>query len=642
MKLKSLAFQVDLARQAERPSTLKEIIDFGGSMGYNELFLYGEGSLEYKTHPNCSNPWALTQKNFTKLQEYAKAKYSMLLIPIIPVLGHADFILNIKELEHLREVKDPTDNIINVNMRQFCTTNPETYKVIEELISEWAEITSSPYIHIGGDESWNFAACSDCRKKAEKIGRGRMLAEYLNDINDIVKKQGKKTMVWQDMLFYFEDCLQYLDKDIIICDWHYETVERHPGISIYNWKKTNFQAAYKKHGLSFLVCPKSKCNYEEETLNIKSLLEYSEKNNPAGVLNTAWVMSGIPYASCYPSLAYCAACNNGNTLPDTREFLHKFAKENFEGDIDLLPLLIDLFGNVAELEPFTGLGKWITYQNSEPDMIVAGKLDEGVNFLKKIKGKTVAGKAYKEALKLIFRRMAIAKRLEANVNEIAKDYASDNIVKSGILNKLATISLLVEKIPKQIKLEQRVWNKNRYKDQTNPIVKQWEEAESTIGEFIKSVRKIIDGKAKASTLFQPTLELTLVNNDCSWQELTIFSSDTGKNYQKIGIYPQCGPFGRHVKTFKLPNAGKFIKLELAGLGQLLLHYARIIGPNLELSPKEIISDEGAVIDKEHILIDDYKPTQMGSVNACKYFSNGTEQPKAIIEIKMTNVKHSHL
>jgi len=635
MKLKSLAFQVDLARQAEKPSTLKQIIDFGGSVGYNELFLYGEGALEYKTHPNCSTPWALTQKNFIKLQQYAKDEYSMRLVPVIPVLGHANFILNTKELEHLREVKDSADTIINVNIRQFCPAIPETYKVIEELLSEWAEITSAPYIHIGGDESWNFAACPDCRKKAEKIGRGKMLAEYFNDINAIIKKHGKQTMVWHDMLFYFEDCLQYLDKDIIICDWHYKAVERHPGISIYNWKKTDFQAVYQKHELSFLACPRSKCNYEEDTLNIKSLLEYSQKNNPAGVLNTVWEMSGIPYASCYPSLAYCAACNKGTNLPDPREFLHEFTKEHFVGDIELLPLLTDLFGEAAELKPFTGLDNWITYQDSEADMMLAGKLDEAINILKKINGKTVAGKAYKEALKLIFIRMAIAKRLQATVNEIAKAYAADNIIKSRILNKLKIISLLLDKIPEQIKFEQKVWNKNRYKEQANPIVEQWQTAEITLGEFVKSVRKIIAGKIKASSLFPPTLELTLVNNDCSWQELTIFSSANGKKYKKIGRYPQCGPFGRYVKTFKLSDTGKFIKLELTGLGQLLVHYARIIGPNLELSPKEIITTEGAVINKENILTDDYKPTLMGSADASKYFSNGMEQPKTTIEIKMT-------
>jgi len=72
MKFKSIAFQIDIARQMENRSTLKEIIDFGGQAGYNELFLYGEGALEYKSHPCCSYPWALTQKEFIDLRDYAR------------------------------------------------------------------------------------------------------------------------------------------------------------------------------------------------------------------------------------------------------------------------------------------------------------------------------------------------------------------------------------------------------------------------------------------------------------------------------------------------------------------------------------------------------------------------------------------
>jgi glycosyl hydrolase family 20 len=633
MKFRNIAFQVDVARQIETPSTLKRIIDFGGSVGYNELFLYGEGALEYKSHTECSSQWALTQKKFLDLQKYAADEYGMRLVPVIPVLGHANFILNNKKLEHLREVKNPDDAIVRCNMRQFCPSIPESYKVIEEILAEWAEITSAPYLHIGGDESWNFAVCPECRKKAGSIGRGKMLAEYFNQINAIVRKHGKQTMIWHDMLFYFDDCLPHLDNDIIICDWHYKPVERHPGISIYNWIKIDFSAEYRKQGLPFFVCPKSKCNYPEETANIKSFLEYSQNRKPAGFLNTVWEMSGIPYASCYPSLAYAAACCQRDDLPDPRAFLHQFAKEHFTGEVELLPLLVDLFSETAELQPFSGLDNWINYQDSGPDLLLAGKLDEAMKMVKKVRGKTIPGKAYREALELIFKRMAIAKRLQGMVNEIAVVYLAGSPVKNKIANKLAEISSLLDKIQEQIKLEEKVWNKNRYSDQNNPIVKQWNAAEETLREFIKSVRKILSGKAKATSVFPSVLELTLVNNDCSWQELTIFSSGNGSKYHKIGSYPQCGPFGRYTKTFKLPDNGKFIKLELAGLGQLLVHYARVIGPGLELIPEKILKTEGAVLTPEKLLVDDFKPALMGSVESSSYFSNGQEQPKSLIEIK---------
>ena len=66
------AFQLDLARQVERPDKIAEIIKAGAEMNYNVLFLYAEGALEYETHPEISTPFALSKKDFLELQKLAK------------------------------------------------------------------------------------------------------------------------------------------------------------------------------------------------------------------------------------------------------------------------------------------------------------------------------------------------------------------------------------------------------------------------------------------------------------------------------------------------------------------------------------------------------------------------------------------
>lgn len=636
MKYKKIAFQVDIARQIEKPETLKRIIDFGGSVGYNELFLYGEGAFEYKKHPECSRKWALKQDDFINLQDYASEKYKMFLIPVIPALGHANYALDSKKFEHLREVKGHVKPVIKTSMRQFCTSNPESYSVIEELLAEWMEITRAPYIHIGGDESWNFATCPECRRKAEKIGRGRSLAEHFNSVNGIVKKHGKQTIIWHDMLFYYQDCLSLLDKDIIICDWHYEeNIEHNPGISIYNWSKTDFLKAYENEKLSAYICPMSKFNFPKESSNIKTFIENSQDKKTIGFLNTVWEMKKIPYASCFPSLAYGAACCQAENLPEPRVFLRQFGKKHFMGEIDLFPYLVDLFSEIAEENIFPGLDNWITYQNPDHLLRQASKMDEGIKVLEKLEPKTESGKAYLESLELIFKRMAISKRLQGRINEIAREYLrkSSRINKKMISEKLLDIDILLQKIPGQIKLECETWNKSRYQEEADKIIFEWSNAVQQVGEFIESVNKILSGEMNAQTFFPNILELTIVNNDCAWQELTIFSAENRGEYEKVGTYPQCGPFGKYVKTFKIPNKGDFIKLQIGGLGQLNLHYLRIISPGQELIPVEIIKTKGSVITPENILTDDCKPALIGDVETKRYYSIATEQPKSFIEIK---------
>ena len=631
----SVAFQVDIARQVETPQTLKKIIDFGAAAGYNELFLYGEGALEYKSHPECSLPWALKQDEFKKLQKHAK-KYDMRIIPIIPILGHANYILKTEKLEHLREIKNPADAILKCDARQFCSSKQEALEVIEDLLSEWAEIVDAPHIHIGGDESWNFALCPECKKEAEKIGRGRMLAEYFNKINTIVKKHGKKSMIWHDMLFYYDNCLTHIDKDIVFCDWHYKPIERHPGISIYNWIKTDFQGTYEKEKISAYICPKSKCKYTEEANNIKTLIEYTENKKPIGFLNTVWEQKTMPYASCYPALAYGGAACNKENLPEPRAFLHEFAGEHFSSGSEILPMLVDLFEETAELKAFSTLNDWINYQDPTPDLTLAGKLDEALVIAKKLKGKTVAGKAYKEALGLIFARMAISKRLQGLVNETARALRPERKTdKIQIKEWLKDITEQLENIPAQIKLEEKIWDKYRPREQSNPVTEQFLNLQKEISNFVSSIKKIMSGKAQAVAELPRVLELTMVNNDCSWQYLTISTSTDGKQYTKIGNYPQCGPFGRYVKTFALPHMAKFVKLELAGLGQLLLHYARIIDASSILSPNKIKNASGQVSHPERLLVDDFRPTIMGNVESKGYFSQAKEQPMSAIEIKMS-------
>jgi glycosyl hydrolase family 20 len=633
-RFKSIAYQVDIARQMETPQTLKEIIDFGASVGYNELFLYGEGSLEYLSYPECSVPWALKQQEFKELQHYA-AQYNMQLVPVIPIFGHTNYILKNQNMVALREIQSGQTALINENAHQFCTSNPKSFELIEAMLIEWMQLSDTPLIHVGGDESWNFAQCPLCQADAEQLGRGKALANYFNRINTIIKKHNKQMMIWHDMLFYYDDCLPHLDKDIIICDWHYETIERHPGVSIYNWVKTDFLKAYEAEQFPVYICPKAKCNYTAESNNINSFLSYSNGSKAIGFLNTVWEMETMPYAAAYPALAYGAACCRQKRLPDPRLFLHEFIATHFSAGQEVLPLLIDLFGEVAELEIFAGMEGWINYQNPTLDIVLAGKLDEAVKLIKQVKGKTVPGKAYHEALKLIFKRMAIVKRLQGLVGEIAQVFLPSQLLdKTAISEKLTQLSTLLNALPVQTADEQCIWDKYRPVMQDNPVVEQLNTAQASLRQFVTDIGAVFSGELQPVEVLAPVLELTMINNDCSWQILTLSGSQDDKQYAAISESPQCAPFGRYVKTFAIKEQFKFIKIELSGFGELLLNFARIVGPDAILNPLSIKTASGNVVNSEHFLIDDLRPTIMGCVDAKKYFTQGKGQPKSTIVLEM--------
>ena len=86
-KLAFRAFQIDLGRVMERPEKIARIIKYGAELGYNALFLYGEGTLQYESHPECNFRTFLTKPQFRQLQALGN-KLGVELIPIIPACGH--------------------------------------------------------------------------------------------------------------------------------------------------------------------------------------------------------------------------------------------------------------------------------------------------------------------------------------------------------------------------------------------------------------------------------------------------------------------------------------------------------------------------------------------------------------------------
>ena len=518
--------------------------------------------------------------------------------------------------------------------QRFCTSMPESYQVMDDLLGEWAAITTASRIHIGGDESWSFATCPECRARAKAVGRGRMLAEHFNRVNAIVKRHGKATMIWHDMLFYYEGVLDFLDRDITICDWHYETVERYPGISIYNWVKTDFLSAYERRGLKYFISPKSMCDYFTEAQNIRTLIEYAERRTPEGLLNTVWEMAFLPFASCYPSLAYGAACCRREAPPEPRAFLRQFARQHFSGDTQLLPMIADILPDAARRFPVS-VNATIDYQDPFPKRYLAGRFEELVGLAAKLKPTTLPGNMYWEATNLLLRRGAITAELHGLLNEIARMFLPGRqFAKSTVLDLLRRMESRLALIPGQLKLEMQVWRRYRPHSQENLAATALERLSKDISDFVPALRRVVANGKSAAKLLPTVLELTLVNNDCSWQYLTIYSSADGKKYRKLGNWPQCGPFGRYVKVFPLSRPAKYIKLELTGLGQILLHYARVIGPGYNAVPGQLLQATGKVANPKHLLADDCRPVIMGDVNSRRYFSEGREQPPATIELKM--------
>ena len=97
---------------------------------------------------------------------------------------------------------------------------------------EVAEIFPSPYIHIGTDECHGGEDCPKCQAKIAQIeaspgGPKTLMAYFITRINEMVKKLGRTTMVWNDQLD------NGLPNDLVVFAWRSDSGpggHREPGL----------------------------------------------------------------------------------------------------------------------------------------------------------------------------------------------------------------------------------------------------------------------------------------------------------------------------------------------------------------------------------------------------------------------------
>lgn len=173
---------------------------------------------ETKAFPKCNRPGEpfYTQAELRELVTFA-ARYGIEIVPEFDVPGHSMTAVNAyPELDCERRPRKMDEAI-------FCSGRPFTWEFIDGVLSEAAEVFPSAYIHLGADEPYaikRWADCPDCRARMKKKGVTTLEALYhtfVNDLDDLVRRHGKKLIVWSDAIH--PGVAPMPPKDIVIDAW---------------------------------------------------------------------------------------------------------------------------------------------------------------------------------------------------------------------------------------------------------------------------------------------------------------------------------------------------------------------------------------------------------------------------------------
>jgi hexosaminidase len=93
-----------------------------------------------------------TQAQFRDLVAYAAAR-NVTIVPEIDMPGHTNAALASYAELNCDGVAPPLYTGIEVGFSSFCIDKEITYKFVQDVITQLAELTPGPYLHIGGDEA---------------------------------------------------------------------------------------------------------------------------------------------------------------------------------------------------------------------------------------------------------------------------------------------------------------------------------------------------------------------------------------------------------------------------------------------------------------------------------------------------------
>jgi len=458
--LKIRGISDDITRgQIPTVENVKKLIDLLSHYKMNFYFIgYESEFLKNDEHPAIYKTLEhLTKEEIEELQKYAKQHF-IELIPFFQVLGHYDNILTLPDYIDLAEF--PGSYCLNVsdenNVRKF----------LESIIKNIANTFETNYIHIGGDESWDFGIYKSKNLVKQKGIANTYLEHYLWVYNTI-KKYGKSQMlIYHDIIVHYKKFLENFPKDVIMFFWKYFTAS-----------KMFFKKAkqLKNYGFSVIVSP-TIYNWSRHFPDlgmaynhIYSLYEYAKKNELLGGITSQWGDYGhedLRPNHCYGYIFSAAVLWSDIDLNYFKQAMiyQLFGiKKNRDKLIKIIDILSSINNQFFKLPPFFFIKFWehpFLHKNPKINIKkynkIEGKSQRIFKLLDEVKDDIIRNRELIDYLELATKLASfIALKFKTTYN-ISKTLLSEQIldnpgVKEGIVKEIKYLIKLLDELKEKYK-----------------------------------------------------------------------------------------------------------------------------------------------------------------------------------------------
>lgn len=276
-------FHLDLRIQVMPMPALRELALKLSKGGINTLVMEWEGTYPFKDHPLIPNQYAYTREEIISFVSYCKS-INIDVIPLQQSFGHVEYILRHYKYANLRE-----------DQKDYSQVNPLEEDLNSELFTSlYKDLISthtSPYIHIGGDETYLLGHSEKSKQKVKAVGKGRLYGDYIKMLCDIVVSLGKRPVLWADIALKYPEALQQLPKETVFVDWNYGW-----DLNMFGDHKKLMESGYEIWGSPAIRSHPDNyflTQWEKHFKNIRDFVPKARELGYKGMVMTSWSTSGL-------------------------------------------------------------------------------------------------------------------------------------------------------------------------------------------------------------------------------------------------------------------------------------------------------------------------------------------------------------
>lgn len=253
--------------------SLGELIDLCAVLRLNVLMLYTEHTFRFRRHPEIGlEAGSLDAATMRRLDARARARF-VDLVPCLQSLGHMEHILKLPAYRQLAET----------DMGWTIAPAAEgTCGLLADLYDEYLPNFSSRLFNANCDEPWDLGRGRSAAL-SEELGPGGLYLSHVRRIRDLAARNGKRTLIWGDVVHAHPERIAEIDRDLVLLDWWYEAE--------FDFDRV---AVFARNGIDFMVCPGTSTwnslfpRIDNSLANISGWADAGRRHGALGLLNTDW------------------------------------------------------------------------------------------------------------------------------------------------------------------------------------------------------------------------------------------------------------------------------------------------------------------------------------------------------------------